>query len=277
MRRMKTAGWCLVLVAAVVAIASIAGAQSASGDGPRYRNGNELVRPDDYREWMFLSSGLGMTYEAERVEEAGSGARPMRFQNVFVNRSAYAGFKETGEWPNGSIFILEIRQAVSEASINVAGSFQSDLLVLEAEVKDSRFEDGWAFYNFGPAGSMPDRGRAPAPRGGGAVRPVSHRAHRGRADLRPVLSDAAGDRAREGYLEAGLPGTCAVERNEVRSEAQGPGLMGDCPKRLDGEAFRGAGCVGPENRTVDTGPAQPAHPARTYNLRGGSPNRGGRG
>ena len=156
MRKMKTAGWCLVLAAAAVAIASTARAQSASGDGPRYRNGNELVRPDDYREWMFLSSGLGMTYEAESVQEAGSGARPMRFQNVFVNRSAYAGFKETGEWPNGSVFILEIRQAVSEASINVAGSFQSDLLVLEAEVKDSRFEDGWAFYNFGSAGSMPD-------------------------------------------------------------------------------------------------------------------------
>ena len=146
-------------VAVAVCAASLAvtvRAQSDSGDGPRYRNGNELVRPGDYREWMFLSSGLGMTYEAERVQEAGSGARPMRFQNVFVNRSAYDGFKETGEWPDGSIFVLEIRQAVSEASINVAGSFQSELLVLEAEVKDSRFEDGWAFYNFGSAGSMPD-------------------------------------------------------------------------------------------------------------------------
>ncbi len=142
--------------ACAASLAVTARAQLDPGDGPRYRNGNELVRPDDYREWMFLSSGLGMTYEAEQVGEAGSGARPMRFQNVFVNRSAYAGFRETGEWPDGSVFILEIRQAVSEASINVAGSFQSELLVLEAEVKDSRFEDGWAFYNFGRAGAMPD-------------------------------------------------------------------------------------------------------------------------
>ena len=142
--------------ACAVSLAVTARAQSEPGDGPRYRNGNELVRPDDYREWMFLSSGLGMTYEAERVGEAGSGARPMRFQNVFVNRSAYAGFAETGEWPDGSIFVLEIREAASESSINVAGSFQSRLLSLEAEVKDSRFEDGWAFYAFGRAGSMPD-------------------------------------------------------------------------------------------------------------------------
>lgn len=131
-------------------------AQSGADDGPRYRNGAELVRPDDYREWQFLSTGLGMTYEAEGGGAAGSGARPARFQNVFVNRSAYRGFKETGVWPDGSIFVLEIRRAASEASINVAGNFQSDLLALEAEVKDSRFEDGWAFYNFGAAGSMPD-------------------------------------------------------------------------------------------------------------------------
>ena len=38
----------------------------------------------------------------------------------------------------------------------MAGSFQSRLLSLEAEVKDSRFEDGWGFYAFGRAGSMPD-------------------------------------------------------------------------------------------------------------------------
>ena len=147
----------LVLAAAVGAasLAVTVRAQSEPEDGPRYRNGTELIRPDDYREWMFLSAGLGMTYEAEGGG-AGSGARPQRFQNVFVNRSAYRGFKETGTWPDGSIFVLEIRRAASEASINVAGNFQSDLLVLEAEVKDSRFEDGWAFYNFGRAGSMPD-------------------------------------------------------------------------------------------------------------------------
>ena len=159
---MKTTPRCITIslvLAAAVCAASLAGtvrAQSEPADGPRYTNGNDLVRPDDYREWMFLSAGLGMTYEAEGGGAAGSGARPQRFQNVFVNRSAYRAFKETGEWPDGSIFVLEIRRATSEASINVAGNFQSDLLVLEAEVKDSRFEDGWAFYNFGAAGSMPD-------------------------------------------------------------------------------------------------------------------------
>ena len=118
-------------VCAAVLPAAVPRAQSGADDGPRYRNGVDLVRPDDYREWQFLSTGLGMTYEAEGGGAAGSGARPARFQNVFVNRSAYRAFKETGTWPDGSVFVLEIRRAASESSINVAGNFQSDLLALE--------------------------------------------------------------------------------------------------------------------------------------------------
>jgi len=63
---------------------------------------------------------------------------------------------ETGTWPDPSIFVLELRQAATDASINTAGRTQTDLAFLEAEVKDSRFPYGWAFYNFGPAGSMRD-------------------------------------------------------------------------------------------------------------------------
>ena len=62
------------LLAAVVSVASLAlfaaasvvvGAQSKPSDGPRYTNGTELMFPDNYREWTFLSSGLSMTYEKE--------------------------------------------------------------------------------------------------------------------------------------------------------------------------------------------------------------------
>ena len=152
-RSTVTLGVALVAFAAALSVA--ARAQPEANDGPRYQNGNNLVRPDDYREWMFLSSGLGMTYESEGGGSAAESSRPPVFQNVFVNPSSYRHFKETGTWPDGSIFVLEIRQADTEASINRAGRFQTDLVMLEAEVKDSRFEDGWAFYSFGRAGSMP--------------------------------------------------------------------------------------------------------------------------
>ena len=130
------------------------GAQSKPADGPRYSNGTDLVFPDNYREWTFLSSGLSMTYE----EEGGGADQELRhFQNVFVNPSSHRYFKQHGTWPDETIFILEIRAAATEASINQAGRFQTGLVALEAEVKDSRFPDGWAFYNFGRAGEMPEQ------------------------------------------------------------------------------------------------------------------------
>ena len=96
---------------------------------------------------------------------AGSPSGP-GFGNVFVNPSSYRSFMQTGQWPNGSVFILEGRNSSSEGSINKAGRFQTGLAGLEAEVKDARFPDGWAFFAFGPAGSMKD---AAAPLSGTAV------------------------------------------------------------------------------------------------------------
>ena len=146
----------IALLTVVGGWAAAIGAQTGVQDGPQYRNETSLVRPDDYREWQFLSSGLGMTYEAEVRDFAGAESRPQRFQNVFVNRSSYGSFVETGAWPDGTIFVLEIRAAATEVSINRAGRFQTELVALEAEVKDSRFPDGWAFFDFGRAGALSD-------------------------------------------------------------------------------------------------------------------------
>src|SRR5258705_1524234 len=109
-----------------------------NADGPRYVNGTSLVRPTNYREWMFLSSGLGMTYTPP-----GNTPPPSpNFGNVFVNPSSYRSFMQSGKWPNGTVFVLEFRQSDSEASINKSGRFQTGLAALEAQVKDSRLPDG---------------------------------------------------------------------------------------------------------------------------------------
>jgi hypothetical protein len=59
---------------------------------------------------------------------------------------------KTGTWPDRTMFVLEFRASTGEGSINKAGRFQTQLVGLEAEVKDSRFPDGWAFFNFMPNG-----------------------------------------------------------------------------------------------------------------------------
>jgi hypothetical protein len=108
---------------------------------PQYGEG-KLIRPDDYREWIFLSSGLGMNYNAS------PGSHEM-FTNVFVPQRAYRQFLASGKWPDKTIFVVEDRGAESKGSINKTGRFQTDLVGIGVEVKDeARFPDKWAYFNF---------------------------------------------------------------------------------------------------------------------------------
>ena len=113
--------------------------------GPRYTASGELIRPTDFREWMFVTSGLGMTYS-----EPTGAARAPNFTNVYVNPSSHRAFMKTGQWPDKTMFILEVRASSSEGSINKGGHFQSNLVVVEASVKDeARFPGKWAYFDFG--------------------------------------------------------------------------------------------------------------------------------
>jgi hypothetical protein len=133
-------------------------AAEPASDGPQYSAGTtNLMRPVNYREWVFLSSSLGLTYQPAAGAPTPSAAP--QFQNVFVNRSSYRGFMQTGKWPDKTVFVLEFRQSTAAASVNKDGKFQAALAGIEAEVKDSRFPDGWAFYAFDR--TAPPNGVAP--------------------------------------------------------------------------------------------------------------------
>ncbi|HYI94899.1 MAG TPA: cytochrome P460 family protein [Bryobacteraceae bacterium] len=120
-------------------------------DKAKFTKMDELVRPDDYREWIFLSSGLGMTYGPN----APAPGAPLRFDNVYANPSSYREFVKTGKWPDGTVLILEIRESESKGSINQHGRYQTAVSAIEAHVKDSRrisTNNGWAFYDIDPKG-----------------------------------------------------------------------------------------------------------------------------
>lgn len=113
-------------------------------DDPQFTKDNELIRPANYREWIYLTSGLGMSYGVRPVD-AGNPA----FDNVFVQPAAYKAFKKTGKWPDKTMFVLEIRSSESHGSINKAGHYQTDLVSLDAAVKDvARFKEKWAYFGF---------------------------------------------------------------------------------------------------------------------------------
>lgn len=134
----------------LLAVSLISMSMMAQQD-PRFTSDGQLIRPDNYREWVFLSSGLGMTYGF--VEHTGDNPSP-RFDNVFVEPKAYKAFLETGSWPDRTAFALEVRSSASKGSINRGGHYQEGMVGLEVEVKDeSRFPNKWAFFDFSGPGT----------------------------------------------------------------------------------------------------------------------------
>ncbi len=126
-------------------------------DAPRFTADNQLIRPENYREWVYLSSGLGMSYSGE----AGDASMGPMFDNVWVHPAAYRHFMATGTWPDKTIFVLEVRHSTGKASINKDGRFQAELVALEASVKDEkRFPTKWAYFGFMNGGKLKDSAAA---------------------------------------------------------------------------------------------------------------------
>jgi Cytochrome P460 len=142
----------VLVLAAVVTNAEAPGSVAAAAEwstaadgGPAYTADGRLKLPENYREWIFLSSGLDMSY-LDRDDTAGHSM----FDNVFAEPTAYREFVRTGTWPDGTSLLLEVRAAAGKGSINQHGKFQTgELMGLEVHVKDTkRFRGGWAFFSF---------------------------------------------------------------------------------------------------------------------------------
>ena len=147
------------VVAAVFAWTWPSSAQTRAPEGPTYSSSGQLIRPADYREWVYVTSGLGMTYGPTQA----AAGRPPLFDNVFVTREAYREFLRSGTWPDKTMFILEIRRADANVSINNGGHTQGAVVAIEAAVKDRRrFSDGWGYFTFDSPQGLTDTA-APLP------------------------------------------------------------------------------------------------------------------
>jgi Cytochrome P460 len=111
--------------------------------GPQYNAQGALMPPSGYREWVFLSAGLDMSYTEDPAMQGHS-----MFDNVFVDPRSWSVFKLTGHWPDKSMFAMEARGAATQGSINKHGQYQTeDLMGLEFHVRDeARFKGGWGFF-----------------------------------------------------------------------------------------------------------------------------------
>ncbi len=118
------------------------------GAGPDYTSDGQLKLPENYRQWIYLTTGFDMSYSA-----GGMAMDHHMFDNVFVNPESYQAFTETGTWPDKTMLVLEVRKAEGRGSINQKGNFQgTERMGLEVHVKDeARFPGKWAFFGFDDA------------------------------------------------------------------------------------------------------------------------------
>ena len=117
---------------------------------------NQMAVPDDYRQWVFLTSSLDLNYTTAAAPDH------HMLDNVFVDPAAYKAFLQTGTWPDKTVLIKENRMAQSAGTLSKSGQFQTGVMNLEIHVKDeARFPGKWAFF-------VSADGKAP-----GALRPQS--------------------------------------------------------------------------------------------------------
>ncbi len=148
LRTLMLVAFCALTTQAVSVLGSDTPVSSFTPDG-------RLKFPERYREWIFLSSGLDMSYLDRGMEDHSM------FDNVFADPAAYHEFLRSGTWPDGTLLAMEARGATGKGSINQSGKFQNgEVMGIEVHVKDTkRFPGGWAFFGFGgdkqPATQIP--------------------------------------------------------------------------------------------------------------------------
>lgn len=150
-RRSPAALWISLLVLAVSNAAPATLADTRPDTSASFTADGRLKAPADYREWIFLTSGLDMSYRKDSAMDHSM------FDNVFVDPQAYRSFVQTGTWPEGTMIVKEGRTASEKGSINKSGKFQSgEAMGVEVHTKDSRrFATGWGFFFFESVRSEP--------------------------------------------------------------------------------------------------------------------------
>ena len=140
---MKTIAWLATFILVSVCMASLqVTSRGPRAGSPEFTKGDELVRPEGYRDWVFLTSGVRTISEAASAEGA-------TFINVFVTPSAYQQFLATGNWPDKTVLVEEKRGSSNQGALNKAARYQSDLMGISVKVKDvARFPEKWGYFSF---------------------------------------------------------------------------------------------------------------------------------
>lgn len=130
----------------------------------RFTEDGKLIKPNP-REWVFVSASAssvrdssmspdGGAMMAENGEEGAADAdegqsQPEgRFDIIRIDPNAWARYRETGEFPEGTVFAMSFH-SMHDKGMNAPRYWADQPRGMEVAVKDSaRFEDGWAYFRF---------------------------------------------------------------------------------------------------------------------------------
>ena len=160
-----------VLFLAAFATTTTVARQAQPSTAPVFEGKTTLVRPVNYREWVFVGSSRGLSYAQNPPASPPSGGMGEMYHNVYIKPEAYREFAKTGKFPEGTVLAMEMASADTKREPGLQGSYEKEFVGLEVSVKDSsRFEDGWAYFNFSNGMGSSYKAKAePFPRSAGCV------------------------------------------------------------------------------------------------------------
>jgi hypothetical protein len=95
-----------------------------------FEEGDTLLRPDGYRDWILVAPAAAATHTAGRT--------------VYINPPAYREYEKTGRFPDGTLMVW---QPVGDGPDTAPHPHKDSALLVS--VKDRRrFEGGWGFFDF---------------------------------------------------------------------------------------------------------------------------------
>lgn len=146
---MKTATSVVVgLVLTLAVLGAAAGTQMSGGrkTAAEFTDKGELVRPRDYRTWVFIGAPL-----TPNDMNDGHAAFP-EFHNVYLDPGSYEQYKGTGDFRDGAVIVKELVSVGSKTAPSGKGYFEGEYLGVEAMVKSKEHfpkEPGqWGFFRF---------------------------------------------------------------------------------------------------------------------------------
>ena len=161
--RLKKPALAMAIVAGVLVAAMIGELQakspvSAGGTAarprylPEYTANGELILPKNFEEWVYVGSPL-----TPNALNGGKANFP-EFHNVYIEPGAYASYKKTNVFPEGTIFFKELQLTLpaqnpdgSRTEPSGRGYFPGHLNGADVTVKDTKryaATGGWGYFNF---------------------------------------------------------------------------------------------------------------------------------